>query len=150
MVQQLERLPASAERDRMLNEVRARVVDVDTGETPRAILPVDSESMLTADSVIPAIRARKAVEHRPADEAHRRPRLVARPERATPAAPPRREVVSGAGGEPGANGSGFGPVEALPLGPGELLSLADLEGFSAHPDGEPDHRPQPWRLGLRG
>jgi hypothetical protein len=32
----LERSPASAERDRMLGEVRARVVDVETGETPAA------------------------------------------------------------------------------------------------------------------
>jgi hypothetical protein len=30
----LERMPASAERDRMLGEVRARAVDVETGETP--------------------------------------------------------------------------------------------------------------------
>jgi hypothetical protein len=34
------RLPESPERDRLLSEVRSRVVDVDTGVTPRAMLPL--------------------------------------------------------------------------------------------------------------
>ena len=41
LVARLEQLPSSEERDRVLAEVRARTVDVDTGETPRAMLPVD-------------------------------------------------------------------------------------------------------------
>jgi hypothetical protein len=41
LVARLEQLPGSAERDRVLAEVRARAVDIDTGETPRAMLPVD-------------------------------------------------------------------------------------------------------------
>jgi hypothetical protein len=40
LVDQLERLPPSADRDRVLAEVRSRAVDVDTGVTPRAMLPV--------------------------------------------------------------------------------------------------------------
>jgi hypothetical protein len=40
LVEQLERLPASPDRDRVLAEVRSRAVDVDTGVTPRAMLPV--------------------------------------------------------------------------------------------------------------
>ena len=40
LVAQLERLPESPERDRVLSEVRSRAVDVDTGVTPRAMLPV--------------------------------------------------------------------------------------------------------------
>jgi hypothetical protein len=40
LVDQLERLPASPHRDRVLAEVRSRAVDVDTGVTPRAMLPV--------------------------------------------------------------------------------------------------------------
>jgi len=36
----LEQLPASPDRDRVLSEVRSRAVDVDTGVTPRAMLPV--------------------------------------------------------------------------------------------------------------
>jgi hypothetical protein len=38
MVDHIERLPESPERDRLLNEVRSRAVDVDTGDTPRAML----------------------------------------------------------------------------------------------------------------
>ena len=40
MVDQIERLPASPDRDRLLSEVRSRAVDVDTGVTPRAMLPM--------------------------------------------------------------------------------------------------------------
>jgi hypothetical protein len=40
MVDQLERLPESPDRDRLLSEVRSRAVDVDTGVTPRAMLPL--------------------------------------------------------------------------------------------------------------
>ena len=40
LVDRLERLPASEDRDRVLSEVRSRAVDLDTGETPRAMLPI--------------------------------------------------------------------------------------------------------------
>ena len=40
LVALLEQLPASPDRDRVLSEVRSRAVDVDTGVTPRAMLPV--------------------------------------------------------------------------------------------------------------
>jgi hypothetical protein len=39
LIGQLERLPPSAERERMLREVRARAVDIDTGEQPSAMRP---------------------------------------------------------------------------------------------------------------
>jgi hypothetical protein len=40
LVERLESLPASPDRDRILSEVRSRAVDLDTGVTPRAMLPV--------------------------------------------------------------------------------------------------------------
>jgi hypothetical protein len=40
LVDRLERLPASEDRDRVLREVRSRAVDIDTGVTPRAMLSV--------------------------------------------------------------------------------------------------------------
>ena len=40
MADQIERLPASPDRDRLLSEVRSRAVDVDTGMMPRALLPL--------------------------------------------------------------------------------------------------------------
>jgi hypothetical protein len=42
LVERLEQLPASPERERMLSEVRSRAVDLDTGVTPRAMLTVDA------------------------------------------------------------------------------------------------------------
>ena len=41
LIAKIEQLPASAESERMLREVRARLVDVDTGVTPREMLPAD-------------------------------------------------------------------------------------------------------------
>jgi hypothetical protein len=40
LVDQIERLPESPERDRLLSEIRSRAVDLETGVTPRAMLPL--------------------------------------------------------------------------------------------------------------
>src|SRR5687768_7234560 len=40
LVAQIELLPVSPDRERLLSEFRSRVVDVDTGVTPRAMLPL--------------------------------------------------------------------------------------------------------------
>jgi hypothetical protein len=40
MADEIERLPESPHRDRLLSEVRSRAVDVDTGMTPRAMRPL--------------------------------------------------------------------------------------------------------------
>jgi hypothetical protein len=40
LVDRLELLPESPDRERVLAEVRSRLVDVDTGVTPRAMLPL--------------------------------------------------------------------------------------------------------------
>src|SRR5829696_1313604 len=40
LVAQIELLPVSPDRDRLLSELRSRAVDVDTGVTPRAVLPM--------------------------------------------------------------------------------------------------------------
>jgi hypothetical protein len=42
LLDRLAQLPESPERDRMLWEVRSRAVDLDTGATPRAMLPVQA------------------------------------------------------------------------------------------------------------
>jgi hypothetical protein len=41
LVSRVERMPASPERDRVLREIRARTVDLDTGVRPRPMRPVD-------------------------------------------------------------------------------------------------------------
>ena len=75
MIAQLERLPATPERDRMLREVRTRIVDVDSGVPPSAFPAPDVESIL-ADSL--TARARKPTAER------RRPRPIPVPEPAKP------------------------------------------------------------------
>ena len=40
LIVEIESLPASVERDRLLSEFRSRAVDVDTGVAPRAMLPM--------------------------------------------------------------------------------------------------------------
>jgi hypothetical protein len=41
LVAHVEQMPPSPERDRVLQEIRSRAVDVDTGVSPRAMLPVE-------------------------------------------------------------------------------------------------------------
>jgi hypothetical protein len=55
LVDLLERLPASPDRDRVLSEVRSRAVDLDTGVTPRAMLPVREPA---PPPVLPKLRKR--------------------------------------------------------------------------------------------
>jgi hypothetical protein len=127
MLDKLERLPASAERDRMLREVRARVVDVDTGVEPSALAPLsDEKSTPPADPAPRLRRAARPVARTPVDEA-RRPRTTARRE---PAEPP----AAGAG-------------DRLGVAPDELLSLDE----AWLPPGEARTELVPaWRRGLRG
>jgi hypothetical protein len=40
LIAEIELLPESPDRDRLLSEFRSRAVDVDTGVTPRALLPL--------------------------------------------------------------------------------------------------------------
>jgi hypothetical protein len=53
LVGRLEQLPGSDERDRVIREVRARAVDLDTGEAPRAMLTVDSTGARARTSARP-------------------------------------------------------------------------------------------------
>jgi hypothetical protein len=80
LIAQLERLPATAERDRMLREVRGRLVDVDTGEAP---------SLFVADGAEAAPKAtpRPAVKRAPRVSEPPRP---ARPVQVPRTAPARR------------------------------------------------------------
>ena len=139
LVDQLERLPESPERDRMLREVRARVVDVDTGAVPRPVLPVDPDSMPPSDPGSPAPQAPRPPAATPAGEDRRR-RATALPQPAQRAHVPPREA------EPRAR-----PIVAadraddlLALAADELLSLDDSES-------EPQSgSTAPWTRGLRG
>jgi hypothetical protein len=123
LLAQLERLPASADRERMLREVRGRLVDVDTGVTPRAMMPIEAEAMQAAEPAPRAVRAPRPRPPVPASDA-RPPRAVPPPE------PPK-------------------PVETISLGVSDLLSLDD-PAPSPPREERSERRAGPWTRGLRG
>jgi hypothetical protein len=134
MLDQLERMPATAERDRMLREVRARAVDVDTGVAPTALPPLFEKPPPASDPPARVRRAPKVVAPAPAAQASR--------PRATPRGEPAKPVqVSPGRATPGAG-------DRLTLAADDLLSLGD---WSSLPPSEAQTGPVPaWRRGLRG
>ena len=127
LVDQLERLPASPDRDRVLAEVRSRAVDVDTGVTPRAMLPVREPTPP------PSEPKRRPERYRP--RATTRPPAPARP--VQPARPAVAAVASD---------------EAGVLLWDDRLSLEDAPELAPLPHNprNPDGTVPPWTLGLRG
>jgi hypothetical protein len=121
LVGRLERLPESTERDWMLAEARARLVDVETGERPRAMRPLAAD--LPAD-LHPEPARRPAVKRPPAPKT---------PEPAAPAPAPAPWTIADAD----ASANGFPD--------GGLLSLGDEP-----PDPPSDSTPARWKRGLRG
>jgi hypothetical protein len=130
LLAQLEQLPATAERDRMVREVRARVVDVDTGVDPVTFLPAQLDSMPAQEPEVTLRRAPRAVARNPAGQS-RRPRATAPPR---PDQPDRSLPHTGDG---------------LPLEADMLLCLDDSTPFSPS-DADPGHASAPWTRGLRG
>jgi len=125
LVDQLERLPASPDRDRILAEVRSRAVDVDTGVTPRAMLPVREPA---PPPLAPKPRPERYQPYRPG--AVRRTPSPARPVQPAPAAPA-RDIADDLGG----------------LLWDDRLSLEDSPELAPR---NPDGSVPPWALGLRG
>ena len=132
MVEQIQRLPASDERDRLLEEVRSRAVDVDTGVTPRAMLPL-REPALPPDASEPAKR----------DSAASVTRKVPQPQ--APAVTLAIPVAVASRFPDGGDGSS-------PPWASEMLSLGDTLQLSPLPpvQGRGGRAVPPWTLGLRG
>jgi hypothetical protein len=151
LLARIEQLPASSERERMLGEVRARVVDVDTGVTPRAMLPVDLVSTLATDPGPPSGPAPKAVASTRADHDRGcRDRPPPQRSKAVAAAPP--DAVSASG--PRTTAVGFSAAEdrkwlAL-IATNEVLSLDDAAQLSSAGEARVGHDRRPWTPGLRG
>ena len=121
LVDRLERLPASPDRDRVLAEVRSRAVDLDTGVTPRAMLPLRE----------PTPPAPKPLPNR------YRPSGIERP------LPPARTVAP-AQPAPAA-------ADLVLLLTDDRLSLEDSPELARLPHASaPDRSAPPWALGLRG
>ena len=136
LIGQLEGMPASAERDWMLAEIRSRAVDVGTGVAPRALRALPRDETLDHAGPHPS-PAKAAARHRPTRQAQARPAaLTARPpapiRRVEPVSPPSR-VVARAEHESAAN----------LLVEGRVLNLDDP------PAGTSGESP-PWAGGLRG
>ena len=127
LVDQLERLPASEDRDRILAEVRSRAVDVDTGVTPRAMLPV-------REPIPPPSAPKRRPESYPPRATTRTPSL-ARP------AQPARPVLARASTE-----------DLGVLLWDDRLSLEDSPELAPLPPAprNPDGSVPPWAFGLRG
>jgi hypothetical protein len=126
LVDQLERLPATPDRDRVLAEVRSRAVDVDTGVTPRAMLPV-------REPTPPPAPKRRPERFRP----HATTRT---PSPARPAAPARPVAARATTDDVGI------------LLWDDRLSMEDSPELAPLPHGEIDFDGSvpPWALGLRG
>jgi hypothetical protein len=136
LVDRLERLPASARREWALAEVRARIVDVETGFTPRTMRALESDppirptEPLAARSVNGDAVKRPSSKRRSQVRSGRAPRPLAPVEAPRPAPEP---VPVDAG--------------AAALGTDGLLWLEDLAADTA---GGPGNGAAPWRRGLRG
>ena len=150
LLNRLERMPASPDRDHMLAEVRSRAVDLDTGIAPRPMRPLESASMtLEPEAVAPKPVAKTAP---PAPvPAPTPPKPVARRVAPRAAAPVvRRETVAETPAWEAtfpASKAAEDRVDLLSLG--GLLSLDDEVPATQPVEGErPANRP--WAGGLRG
>ena len=125
LLDRLERMPASPDRDRTLADVRARVVDVETGTppTPMRALPQDElEAERAADRVARAEAATGAKTRPPAPSR--------RVQRASPAAP-------------------APPVPVRARGREDVVDLLEQGGTMCLDERETAAR-RPWSAGLRG
>jgi hypothetical protein len=149
LMNRLERMPASPDRDHMLAEVRSRAVDIDTGIAPRPMRPLESGMTLEPEAVAPKPVAKTAP---PAPAPARVPAKPAARRVAPRAAAPvvRREPVT----ETPAWEATFPATKAHEdrvdlLSLGGLLSLDDEVPATEPVEGErPANRP--WAGGLRG
>jgi len=129
MVDQIERLPDSPDRDRLLSEVRSRAVDLDTGVTPRAMLPLREP----APALVPARPATR-------DRAKIIKRVMSR-------APAPAVELAGPSSAPGPSRT---PEQSFLLD--DRLSLEDRLQLSPLPDVRVrgNRVAPPWTFGLRG
>ena len=114
------RLPESPERDRLLSEVRSRAVDLDTGVTPRAMLPLREPAPVAAAPQLPKRRA------------------------VMPPAPPRAPSPAPAPAHRPTADLDWDKV----LSETSLLSLDDAP--DCWPARQDDRSARPWTAGLRG
>ncbi len=147
LLARIEQLPASAESERMLREIRARVVDVETGIAPRAMLPVDPVPTPAIDPRPPVTHAPNAVATTRTGHDHPRPENPP-PQRAkpVPAAVPRSDDRSPAAGLTAAQDREWLSLVAK----NDVLSLDDAAQLSPPGEARLEQDRRPWTRGLRG
>ena len=122
LLARIEQLPVTAESERMLREVRARVVDVDTGMEPRALRPVEPLPVPATEPKPPTARPAPAPKPVPA---------------ALPTPPVALTVAD--------------DREWLSLvAKNEILNLDDSAQLSPPGQGRTGNDRRPWTRGLRG
>ena len=146
LVERLEGMPASPDRDWMLAEVRSRAVDIDTGIAPRPMRPLESETALESEPVTAKRPAKVAPPRSPAKPVQRRvePRIPA------PALAPRPQ--------PAAEAPFWEATVPAPAGRDDRIDLLALDGLLNLGDDAPGAEPaegdagvtRPWAGGLRG
>lgn len=132
LVDRLERLPASTQRQWMLSEARARMVDVETGEAPRAMRPLAEDSL--------------------AGSGERRSGSIAGPTPAKRSVALRSRQPKPADETPADLARVGSDASTAPLGITEVLWAEDWQADAspAAPADEGDAESRPWRRGLRG
>jgi hypothetical protein len=121
LLDRLERMPASADRDWMLAEVRGRAVDVETGVRPASVRALPQQQASADHAIVAPKRAR-----------------VRTPRPAAPQAPPARPVVVARTPVVAVRTSAVDLLEQ-----GGLLCLGDPPADAGTPS-------RPWCAGLRG
>ncbi len=131
LVDRLERMPASGSRDRTLADVRARVVDVETGTptTPMRVLPPDE---LEAE-----IAAERAPRAEPVTRVNTRPRKPSRRARRARRVHPAARIP---------------PAPLRERGHEQVVDLLEQDGTMCldEPAAAATAAHRPWSAGLRG
>ena len=128
---QLERMPASPDRDRILDDVRRRAVDIETGGRTTPLREAEPELVL--DVPEPPIEVAPAPRPKP-----------------TPVAPPpRTKPPSSPSSVAGAVAAKAATQAAGPAWLPEGITLS-LEDDAVAPEPSPPRRAAPWARGLRG
>ena len=141
LLDRIERLPASAQREWMLQEVRSRLVDVETGVEPHQMRTLHEGTVATPlepSSQVTEGRAEKPSRSKPVRHAASpRPQ----PEDSTQEMPSPVPVPSRVAGPD--------PTAAM-LGDDEVFWLDDQPGLTETKSADGSTRVAPWRRGLRG
>jgi hypothetical protein len=145
LLERLEQMPASPDRDWMLAEVRSRAVDVDTGIAPRPMRPLENDLTLEPQQVAPRATPAKPVQRRvepkPAPRRVEARRPAPAPRVAPTVAPPSWQATV-----------------RTPSDRDERIDLLALDGLLHLSDDTPPTEPaegdaravRPWAGGLRG